>query len=62
MSLEEFKGKVIKVEGDATYDRDTANKLEHEVIIESHDLIANTNKEPMKTKNCHLPVTIFSAR
>lgn len=62
MTLEQFKGKVIRVEGDATYDRDTAQKLEHEVIIESHNLIANTNQEPMKTKNCHLPVTIFSAR
>lgn len=62
MSLEEFKGKVIRIEGDGTYHNDTDAELEHEVKIESYDLIKNTNKEKMKTRKCHLPVTIFSAR
>lgn len=61
-SLKDFQGKVIRVEGDAVYDRDTATKKDVEVVIKSHDFIRDTNQQAMKTRNCHLPVSIFSAR
>lgn len=62
-NLADFKGKVVRIESDAVYNRDVDKATDKEIIIENHgDLLKNTNKEPMKTRNCHLPITIFSAR
>lgn len=62
MSLDDWKGKVVRIKGDATYHNDTDKTQEFEIVVESEDFLKNANKTKMKTKNCHLPITIFSAR
>ena len=62
MSLEDWKGKVVTLSGDASYHKTTDATEEFELKVEEEDFIKGANKTKMKTKNCHLPVTIFSAR
>lgn len=62
MSLEDWKGKVVTLQNDAVYHKTTDATEEFEIKIEQEDFFKNSNGTKMKTKNCHLPVTIFSAR
>lgn len=61
-SLVEWKGKVVTLEGDAYYHKTTDAETEFELKIQAEDFIKNANETKMKTRNCHLPITIFSAR
>lgn len=60
--LSEWKGKVVTVEGDANYHKTTDATQEFELKIKSEDFLKEANKTKMKTRNCHLPISIFSAR
>lgn len=64
-SVQDWIGKSVRFEGDAVYFRDTKKAVEGELIIPASDTLEETralDREDMKTKNCHLPVKIFSAR
>lgn len=60
--LKDVFGKTITIKDDAVYHKDTSKTTDKEVVIESHNLIRGTNQKSMKSRNCHLPVSIFSAR
>lgn len=62
MSLDDWKGKVVTLTGDASYHKTTDATEEFELKVEVEDFIKGANKTKMKTKNCHLPITIFTAR
>lgn len=62
MSLEDWKGKVVTLKNDATYHKTTDATEEFELKVEQENFFKNANDTKMKTKNCHLPITIFSAR
>lgn len=62
MSLEDWKGKVVTLKNDAVYHKTTDATEEFELKVEQENLFKNSNGTKMKTKNCHLPITIFSAR
>lgn len=60
--LKDWQGKVVRLKGDATYHNDTDATQEFEITVEAEDFFKQANETKMKTKNCHLPITIFSAR
>lgn len=60
--LSDWKSKVIRIENDSTNHNTTDQKLENELIIPSEDFFKEANNIKMKTRNCHLPVTVFTAR
>lgn len=62
-SATDFSGKVWSYENNAVYGRDTAALKEGEDSLKPIDGFArHVTNESMKTKNCHLPVKLFSAR
>lgn len=62
-ALSDYRGKVVRIKNDSTFHNTTDAKQPFEVLLDNKsDLIKGTNKLQMKTRNCHLPVTVFSAR
>lgn len=61
-SMSDWKGKVVRVENDSTNHNTTNSTLESEYIIPNNSFIKGTNNTKMKTQDCHMPVTIFTAR
>jgi hypothetical protein len=61
--LSEWSGKAVSIEGDGLYTNDTNKTKDGEVKIQAIDgLMRHLNGLQMKSKNCHLPVKLFSAR
>ncbi len=65
-SVSDWDGKSIRFEKDAVNYRDIKEAVEGEVIVPAADsieeLLRELDNNDMKTKKCHLPVKIFSAR
>lgn len=62
-SIEDWGGNVIRIENEAVFTNDVMQPKEGELIIKAHPELHKYLKERgMKTKLCHLPVKIFSAR
>ena len=62
MSFDDWKGKVVTLSNDAVYHKTTDAAEEFELKVEQENFFKKANNTKMKTKNCHLPVTIFTAR
>ena len=57
------EGKVFNLNGEGQYYQDTAQAPENIITIKTvADMNRHLNESPMKTKRCHLPVKLFSAR
>ena len=62
-SANDFSGKVWSYDNNAVYGRDTAKLKDGEDSLKPIEGFArHVTNESMKTKNCHLPVKLFSAR
>lgn len=64
-SVQDWLGKSVRFENDAVYFRDVKEAVEGELVIPASDTLDETrdlDNTDMKTKKCHLPVKIFSAR
>lgn len=63
LDIHDLKGNVLRFEGDAVYTNDVLQPKEGEIIVKPiENLTRLVNEKAMKTKRCHLPVKIFSAR
>jgi len=61
--IHDWAGNVIRFENEAVYTNDVMQPKDGEIIIKPiEDLQRHIHEKGMKTKNCHLPVKIFSAR
>lgn len=63
--ISDWTDNLMRLQDDGTYHNDVDEEVKGEKILtmdELQNLISNYNKKKMKTKKCHLPVTIFSAR
>lgn len=65
-SVSDWEGKSVRFEKDAVSYRDVKEAVEGEVVVPAEDsieeLLRELDNSDMKTKKCHLPVKIFSAR
>ena len=59
---EEHLDKVITVEGEGSWNKDTSQVQEGETTIPSSDIMLGLNKQGMKSNKCHSPTRIFSAK
>lgn len=61
--IKDWNGVVVRYENEAVYTNDVMQPKDGEVIITPiGDVAKHIQEKGMKTKNCHLPVKIFSAR
>ena len=57
------EGEVFIIQGQGVYSQDTSEPPEGVTVIKStSDFSRHLEDNPMKSKKCHLPVKIFSAR
>lgn len=65
-TVSEWDGNVVRLSSDAVMYRDTGKQVQGEIVIQDLDnlgaFIRNINRKDMKTKECHLPTILFSAR
>ena len=59
---EEHLDKVITVEGEGSWNKDTSQVQEGETTIPASDIMLGLNKQGMKSNKCHSPTRIFSAK
>lgn len=59
---EEHLDKVVTIEGEGSWNKDTSQVQEGEVVIPPSDIMLGLNKQGMKSNKCHLPTRIFSAK
>ena len=63
LKIEDVAGKVLRIEGDAVYFMDTDKEKEGYMQIKNYkDMYDHLSTNPMKTKDCHLPIKVFGAR
>lgn len=65
-SVSDWSGNVVRFDTDAVMYRDVKQQDQGELVLKDNDslsqLIRHINQKDMKTKRCHLPTTLFSAR
>lgn len=61
--LSDWLGQSVSFKDEGKYTNDVAKPKDGEVVFEAPEGVArHLNRTSMKTKNCHLPVKLFSAR
>ena len=66
-TLDDWDGQVIRFKSDAVSYRDTVDQVQGEIIVDDRvdaleGLIRHIESKDMKTKKCHMPINLFSAR
>ena len=67
-SVSDLEGNIVRFDADAPPYRDVMKQINGEFVINNSDndsigqLIKHVNQKDMKTQECHLPTTLFSAR
>lgn len=59
---EEHLDKVVTIEGEGSWNKDTAQLQKGEAIVPATDIMLGLNRQGMKTNKCHNPTRIFSAK
>lgn len=63
LNVEDVKGKSVRIANDATHSNSTSKTEEGEIVVEDNsDLLANKNGLEMKSRDCHLPILVFTGR
>lgn len=59
---ESYKEKLITIEGEGTWYRDTSNPITNEIVLKSNSIWLGVNSSGMNDKKYHIPTKVFSGK